>query len=214
MGNCSVAPESSSAIRLYANLNRGTEDRSSSGFADARKTRCRSGFLGCQEHTFRRSGQQQGDYRGDRRRGCAGSRSPAGDTRGDWPRRRPPRRLPPTIRPRFSHWRSPGRVESLDLFWFEEPVPDGDVNGLCRIAAESGQRIAGGERLCGEERFAEYIDGPAVHILMPDIKFAAGLTPCRRIATAAAAAGIPISPHNPSGPVSTMASAHLGGGDR
>ena len=101
------------------------------------------------------------------------------------------------------------QLEPLDLFWFEEPVPDTDVEALAKISRESKQRIAGGEMLCREEHFARYVDSEAVHILMPDIKYAGGLTPCLEVARRSASSGIPVSPHNPSGPVSTAASAHL-----
>ena len=195
-------------IRLYANLNRGTEDRSSSGFADAARRAVEAGFSAVKSTPF----DEVVNNRVTTAEIVAAAAPGLDRLRATREAIGPDVDLLVDCHQRFdldSALEIARRVESLDLFWFEEPVPDGDVNGLCRIAAESGQRIAGGERLCGEERFAEYIDGPAVHILMPDIKFAAGLTPCRRIATAAAAAGIPISPHNPSGPVSTMASAHL-----
>lgn len=195
-------------IRLYANLNRGTEDRSSSGFADAARRAVQAGFSAVKSTPFDEVANTRLSTEEivaaaapglDRLQATREAIGPDVDLLVDCHRR-------------FdldSALEIAKRVESLDLFWFEEPVPDNDVDALCRIAAESRQRIAGGELLCGDERFAEYTDGPAVQILMPDIKHAGGLTPCRRVATAAAAAGIPISPHNPSGPVSTMASAHL-----
>ncbi len=44
---------------------------------------------------------------------------------------------------------------------------------------------------------------------MPDVKYCGGLGEAVKIAGAAEAAGISNAPHNPSGPVSTLASVHL-----
>ena len=44
---------------------------------------------------------------------------------------------------------------------------------------------------------------------MPDVKYGGGLGEAVKIAGAAEAAGISIAPHNPSGPVSTLASVNL-----
>jgi galactonate dehydratase len=46
-----------------------------------------------------------------------------------------------------------------------------------------------------------------VDILMPDVKHAGGIS--RVLAIARAASELVVSPHNPSGPVATAASAHL-----
>jgi galactonate dehydratase len=44
---------------------------------------------------------------------------------------------------------------------------------------------------------------------MPDVKHCGGLLELTRIAAAAAQDGVDVAPHNPSGPVSTAASAHV-----
>ena len=49
---------------------------------------------------------------------------------------------------------------------------------------------------------------------MPDVKHCGGLLELTRIAAAADAAGVMVSPHNPSGPVSTAASAQVAAGVR
>jgi len=47
---------------------------------------------------------------------------------------------------------------------------------------------------------------------MPDVKHCGGLLELTRIAAAAASQGVKVAPHNPSGPVSTAASAHVAAG--
>ena len=44
---------------------------------------------------------------------------------------------------------------------------------------------------------------------MPDITRCGGPSEMKRIATMAEAYGVPIAPHNPNGPLSTLASAHV-----
>ena len=101
------------------------------------------------------------------------------------------------------------KVRPLDLYWFEEPVPRDRVDALRQLRLHSGQTIAGGESLVGREGFWPYIAQGAVDVLMPDVKHAGGITECRRIAALAEIAQMPIAPHSPAGPVSTMAGVHL-----
>ena len=195
-------------IPLYANLNRGTRDRSSSGFAEAAKRAVVAGFKAVKSTPFdevHNTGQHGAGIVAAAEAGLDRLRATRAAIGADI-------ELLVDCHQRFdleSAMEIARRVEPLDLYWLEEPVPDGDVEALRQLVRESGQRIAGGEGIHEPERFSEYIDGPAVHVLMPDVKQAAGLTPCRRVAAQANEAGIPISPHNPSGPVYTMASAHL-----
>ncbi|MBL8230662.1 MAG: D-galactonate dehydratase, partial [Bryobacterales bacterium] len=49
----------------------------------------------------------------------------------------------------------------------------------------------------------------AVDFLMPDITRCGGISEMRKIATMAEAFNLTIAPHNPNGPVSTIASAHV-----
>jgi galactonate dehydratase len=44
---------------------------------------------------------------------------------------------------------------------------------------------------------------------MPDVKHCGGILELRKIAALAEPARVSVSPHNPSGPVSTMASVHV-----
>ena len=47
---------------------------------------------------------------------------------------------------------------------------------------------------------------------MPDVKHCGGLLELTHIAALAASEGIAVAPHNPSGPISTVASAHASAG--
>jgi galactonate dehydratase len=45
-------------------------------------------------------------------------------------------------------------------------------------------------------------------IIMPDVKHVGGILELRKVAALAEAGRVSVSPHNPSGPVSTLASVH------
>ena len=53
------------------------------------------------------------------------------------------------------------------------------------------------------------IETRCVDVLMPDVKHAGGLQETKNIAEAARASGLLIAPHNPSGPVASVASGQV-----
>ena len=100
------------------------------------------------------------------------------------------------------------RLEPQQLSWYEEPVPPTDVASTKAIKEGIRQTMAGGEFLFGVEGFEPLCREGAVDIIMPDVKHCGGLAEMAGIATVADLHGVLVSPHNPSGPVSTMVSAH------
>lgn len=102
-----------------------------------------------------------------------------------------------------------GELAKLGVGWFEEPLePTKDAEGLMQVAKNVGMPLAGGESGYGEAFFAELIGRGAVSIVMPDIKFCGGVAEACHIGRTVSEAGGQISLHNPSGPVSQLASAH------
>ena len=96
-----------------------------------------------------------------------------------------------------------------NLSWYEEPIAPTQTADTRRIHDSISQTMAGGEFLFGVEGFAPLCEQKAVDIIMPDIKHCGGLLEAIRIAAVADANGVKVSPHNPSGPVSTAASVAL-----
>ena len=101
------------------------------------------------------------------------------------------------------------RLEPQALSWYEEPVPPTDLEATKAIRDGIRQTMAGGEFLFGIEGFAPLCRERAVDVIMPDVKHCGGITEMGKIATVAELDGVLVSPHNPSGPVSTMASAQV-----
>lgn len=93
--------------------------------------------------------------------------------------------------------------------WFEEPVPFENAAVMVRLQREISTPIATGERLLSRYEYRELIENGGVKIIQPDLMHAAGITEVRRIASFADTYYIPVAPHNPGGPICTVASIHL-----
>ena len=101
------------------------------------------------------------------------------------------------------------RLEPQRLAWYEEPVAPERVAETLDIKRRITQPMAGGEILFGVAGFAPLCRTRAVDVIMPDVKHCGGLLELMRIAAVAEAEGVQVSPHNPSGPVSTAASVQV-----
>ena len=96
------------------------------------------------------------------------------------------------------------------LLFFEEPVPPDSPDALAKVAqAKLPLRLATGERLFNKWDYRPVLQAGLVDVAQPDICHAGGLTELRKIAAMAESAYIKIAPHNPNGPVATIASVHL-----
>lgn len=106
------------------------------------------------------------------------------------------------------------RLEPQRLAWYEEPVPPERLEETVEIRRRIRQPMAGGEVLFGISGFAALCRRQAVNVIMPDVKHCGGLLALTHIAALAEADGIEVAPHNPSGPVGTMASVQVCAGLR
>jgi galactonate dehydratase len=96
-------------------------------------------------------------------------------------------------------------LERLRLEWLEEPFEMGPAYGELR--ERTRLRVAGGELFWGRRRFEELADNGWVHVIMPDVKHVGGFGPLLDVLKMAEGK-VEVSPHNPSGPISTAASLH------
>jgi galactonate dehydratase len=96
-------------------------------------------------------------------------------------------------------------LERLRLDWIEEPFAIGPTYDELR--RHTRLRISGGELFWGRQRFAEITERRWCDVIMPDVKHVGGFGPLLNVLKMGAGR-IEISPHNPSGPISTAASLH------
>lgn len=101
------------------------------------------------------------------------------------------------------------RLRAARLAWYEEPVAPEKLEETAAIKQAIPQTMAGGEFLFGTRGFAPLCQRRAVDVIMPDVKHCGGLLEFTRIAALAAANGVGVSPHNPTGPVATAASVQV-----
>lgn len=80
----------------------------------------------------------------------------------------------------------------IDLTWIEEPVRRWDASGLARISSAARTAVATGENLTGLEQYAPLFDAQGVDIVQAGSVW--GITHFLRVAMAAHARGLPVSP--------------------
>lgn len=88
------------------------------------------------------------------------------------------------------------RLKPYGLYFFEEPCPQYDVDGLARLAARSlPVRVAGGERIYSPAQFRLLAERGAIHVFQPDATLCGGILACLDIMAIARAFGLEVIPH-------------------
>jgi galactonate dehydratase len=101
------------------------------------------------------------------------------------------------------------RLDSLHLYWLEEVTPAKPVENLAAINKEATMLTAGGESIHGVTGFYPYIKAGAVGVVMPDVKVCGGMLELKKIAALAEGARLITSPHGPASPVGNITAAHV-----
>ncbi len=198
------------SVELYANVNRGlfASRRTPSEFANAAERAVREGFrtVKCAPFDEVRASEPEEQILANAQRGLqrlAAIRKAVGDDV----------RVLVDCHSRFTARSAPAIAEELrklEVGWFEEPLdPAGNIDDLASIAESAAMPVAGGESGYGAGFFTGLIDAEAVSIIMPDVKYCGGVAEAAVAGRAALDAGANVSLHSPSGPVSSLASAHV-----
>jgi galactonate dehydratase len=185
-------------VALYANINRGTTDRSPAGFAARAAEAATLGFGAIKIAPFDKP--QEGYARI-----AAVADAIAGRAE-----------LQVDCHWRFDEARAQealGECARLGVTWFECPLPEtpehfAAIKRLRGKANAAGMRLAGAEQFIGTAGFRPLLEQGLYDVVMPDVKYAGGLAECLRIAELAARHGVACSLHNPSGPVCHAHSLH------
>jgi len=190
-------------IRVYANINRATTDRTPEGFAANAAAAVAEGFDAVKLAPF--DGLQRGvDCAADARQGITCMEA-VRDTIGG--------RVDLLV-DCHSHFSVKGALEVADalrglgLYWFEQPTPEADLNDVLEVKAQCGISLAGGEQRMLRQGFREVLSLGALDIIMPDVTVVGGISELKKVGEMAHAWEIPTSPHGPFGPVSLAAGAH------
>ena len=192
-------------IRLYANINRATVDRSPSGFTRNAEQAVAEGFTAIKCAPF--DGVSVSDIsKGtltpairmgiDRIHAIRTAIGPDVDLMVDCHSRFNPGLIIQTAK----------TLDDLNLFWIEDPVPLADLDAVAHVSQSTSMPIATGERLRTLTDFDQLLKRGRVDYILPDVKHVGGLLGLKKIATLAETTNVKVTPHNPSGPVATAAS--------
>ncbi|MEN0019293.1 MAG: mandelate racemase/muconate lactonizing enzyme family protein [Planctomycetota bacterium] len=102
------------------------------------------------------------------------------------------------------------RLAPLGITWYEEPAGPENAETLAALRRRlpSDVPICVGERHYTRHGFRDVFQKHVCDVVMPDITRCGGPSEMKRIATMAEAYNVLVAPHNPNGPLSTLASAH------
>ncbi len=95
------------------------------------------------------------------------------------------------------------------LMFVEEPIPPESADNLAVVSARSPIPIAAGERITSLYEARPFLERHALAVLQCDLATCGGFTGAKKIAALAEAHTVAFAPHNPNGPINTLASAHL-----
>jgi galactonate dehydratase len=101
------------------------------------------------------------------------------------------------------------RLAPLGLMWYEEPVGPESANTLKYIRERVNVPVCVGERHYSRWGYRPVLEQQAVDYIMPDVTRCGGPNELRRIAAQAEIYNVMVAPHNPNGPLSSLASAHV-----
>ena len=195
-------------IRLYANINRQVRNRTPEGFAQAARQAADEGFTAIKLAPFDELNERDHIRTGPKAAWRAGVervravRQAIGDT--------VELAVDCHCRMEASEAIIVGQaMADLNLFWYEEPVRHIFVEELARITQAVPMPTASTESVFGLEGYRPFFSRQVVDVIMPDVKHCGGLLELKNIATAARLNQLLVSPHNPSGPVATVASAQV-----
>lgn len=96
-----------------------------------------------------------------------------------------------------------------DIYWLEQPFPDGRWDDYGKLAATLEPPLAGGSTLYGVRRLYEPIKRQALHVLRPDPRLCGGITAAWFIGALGQLHQVRISVHGWISPVALLASANL-----
>lgn len=195
-------------IRVYANINRSTEDRTPAGFAANAKRAMEEGFDAIKLAPFddmpaRVTDRAQLEHFKQFGIDCAQA---VRDVIG------PGRDVLVDVHSHFDLQDGldlAKRFEPLNLYWLEEVCPPEPVDNLAAINRAAKMPTAGGEQIHGVKGFYPYVKAEAVDVVMPDVKVTGGMWELKMIAALAEGAGLMCSPHGPASPIGNIAAAHV-----
>lgn len=100
-------------------------------------------------------------------------------------------------------------LEPFRPYWVEDPIRSDAVDALADLAGSVATPIALGETSVGRRAFLPLLQRGAISAATVDVQWTGGLTEARKVASLADTFGVPVAPHDCTGPVTLSACCHL-----
>jgi len=100
-------------------------------------------------------------------------------------------------------------LEPFDPFWIEDPIKMDSLSNVQEFRRRTTIPVTASETLATRWGYKDLLELRAVDFVMPDLGWVGGLSEAKKVATMAEAYGLPIAPHDCTGPVVFTASCHL-----
>jgi galactonate dehydratase len=97
----------------------------------------------------------------------------------------------------------------INCMWYEEPAGPEFPDEIAVIRRQISLPVCVGERIHSRFMARPILEKHAADVLMPDVTRCGGISEMKKIANLCETYNVPIAPHNPNGPISTIASAHV-----
>ncbi len=203
-----LGPTLRTAIKLYANINRGTRDRTPEGFAVRAKAAVDDGFDAVKLAPFDGLTRANGQTKTGREALALGVErvQAVRAAIGEGPR------LMVDCHSRFGLANALTfleRTAHTRVDWFEDALPYNDMAAWEHLRAVSPSPLVGGETARGVKDLLPFLERGIWDVVMPDIRFFGGVTELNSLSALVEQFQIQLAPHNPRGPVATLASGHV-----
>jgi galactonate dehydratase len=101
-------------------------------------------------------------------------------------------------------------IEPWSVSWAEDPIRADHTEAIAALRASTNVPIAVGENLgAGYNSYKPLLDARAIDVAIIDIGWSGGITQALKTASLADLYGVPIAPHDCTGPVSLAVATHL-----
>jgi len=104
------------------------------------------------------------------------------------------------------------QLRDLDVFWVEEPLPYADRDGLRRLRAETGVRVAAGEMISSVAEVLNYLEHDVLDVYQMDVVLAVGMLRARTLAELAMYKNRTFTPHSWTNGIGVLANLHVSAG--
>jgi L-alanine-DL-glutamate epimerase-like enolase superfamily enzyme len=118
-------------------------------------------------------------------------------------------RPPPSLKDALELARA---LEEHGVYWLEEPLHRGDLDGMAALRRASRLRVAGGEMARELHDLRLLIERDCLDVLQPDAVLVGGLSGLARVGRLTAARGLAFTPHTWGNGIGLLANAHLAAG--